>query len=188
MGAAPNVFSCEEQCDADMRCSCFTFCPSPNVSGCPDGPSCWFYEGPTGGHDGLGFTAGCSSGSPTEVLPVWTAFENATPASSDTFAFYPMYPAESYGLVMQSEATRAIAQSSSRTYTPDWVHSGVRTPFQTSCLHWGVDYYEFAIFLNNAAPPGCLCCSNACDFWDYCPSFSYRILGKRYLGRTQCVS
>ena len=52
MGSAPDVESCEAACAADGKCACFTFCPSPSVSGCPDGPSCWFYSGPTGGMQG----------------------------------------------------------------------------------------------------------------------------------------
>ena len=128
MGSAPDVESCEAACAADGKCACFTFCPSPSVSGCPDGPSCWFYSGPTGGHAGPGFTAGCSAGGPpAERLPVWTAFADALPAQSDTFAFYPNYPAESLGgLLSLPESLRATAQTSSRHYTPDWVNSGVR--------------------------------------------------------------
>ncbi len=128
MGTAQDVDACEAQCDADARCTCFTFCPSPSVSGCPDGPSCWFYASPSGGHAGPGFTAGCAAAGPTpESLPIWTAYANATPAESDTFAFYPTYPSEAFGgLQALPEAQRATAQTSSRTYTPDWVNSGVR--------------------------------------------------------------
>jgi hypothetical protein len=129
MGSAPDTAACEAACDADGGCSCFTFCPSPAISGCPDGPSCWFYSAATGGHAGPGFTAGCAIGPtpPSERLPVWTAYANATPGQSDTFAFYPTYPSEALGgLVALPESLRATAQTSSRTYTPDWVNSGVR--------------------------------------------------------------
>ena len=52
---------------------------------------------------------------------VWTSFHNATPAQSDTFAFYPIYPTESLGGAQPlPEALRPLAQRSVRAYTPGW--------------------------------------------------------------------
>jgi len=62
-----------------------------------------------------------TNGSAGDGAAVWTAFRNATPAQSDTFAFYPLYPAEALGGAERlPEALRPLAQRSVRAYTAGW--------------------------------------------------------------------
>ena len=52
---------------------------------------------------------------------IWVAYAGATPAQSDTFAFYPLYPAEALGgLQPLSLASRATGQLSTAAYTGRW--------------------------------------------------------------------
>lgn len=127
MGSEPTVAACEAACNANPQCRCFTYCPSPATPGCPLGPSCWFYTANSSAHDGPGFTAGCRAGQPppgNQTVDVWAAYAGATAGGSDTFAFYPAYPAESSGGVQPMPwGDRLLAQASTFAYVGDWAHT-----------------------------------------------------------------
>jgi hypothetical protein len=122
MGSEASVAACEAACDADAACTCFTWCPGPATDGCPLGPSCWFFRDNSTCGPFPGFVAGWQQGGVN--VTVWTAFEGASPSQSDTFSFYPNFPAEALGgLTPLSDGDRAIAQASSALYT-DFVNGG----------------------------------------------------------------
>ena len=126
MGSAASADDCQAQCSASAGCQCFTFCPSSAVAGCPLGPSCWFYPPAAAGsaRAGAGFTSGCAAAPPPPLVnaTVWTSFAAAAPAQSDTFALYPVYPAEALGGLLRLDArSAATAQASSPLYTGSWV-------------------------------------------------------------------
>ena len=120
MGTATDVDACVAECAADARCACFTFCASPATPTCPEGPSCWKYVSASGGHVGEAFTSGCREGPPPPPVNVsaWVGYSGASIAQSDTFSFYPIYPAESIGgLTHLTDADRLIAQASAAIYS-----------------------------------------------------------------------
>ena len=126
MGTAADAAACQQQCAAEGSCDCYTFCASPATPGCPDGPSCWYYAASQNAtnHSGPGFTSGCAlpSNASSSNVTLWTAFAGATPAQTDTFGFYPIYPSEALGgLLPLSDADRLTAQRSSRAFTGSWV-------------------------------------------------------------------
>jgi len=86
----------EVACAGDGECTCFTFCPSPAVGGCPDGPSCPCPQGADRGprRARVSPLAVRSQGPRRQISSVWTAYQNAPPSDPDTLAFYPTYPAE----------------------------------------------------------------------------------------------
>lgn len=103
-----DVAACEAACDATPTCALFSYCPpvaANNRSGCTgrDGEprpfTCWgmpISQLPhcTNGTANVGWVSGYR-GNSTQRVPVWTGFRGATPADSDWFASYPIWPSES---------------------------------------------------------------------------------------------
>eukprot|EP00039_Didymoeca_costata_P020988 m.343040 g.343040 ORF g.343040 m.343040 type:complete len:884 (-) comp22244_c0_seq1:144-2795(-) len=124
MGSESTVECCRARCESEPECIAFTFCPSKNVSGCPDGPSCWQYNTRSScGHQGEGFVSGSKTHSPSPspspppspLRTVWTAFDNATPLQSDAFSLYPLWPSEMID-INASVDTLQIARASIEQY------------------------------------------------------------------------
>ena len=95
------------------------------MCGSPYGPSCWFYHANTtcSAANAVGFVSGWLV-SPASNVTVWTAYEGAGPGDSDTFAFYPNFPAEALGaMVPMTDSDADVAQASCVRYT-DFVNGG----------------------------------------------------------------